>query len=216
MSAEHNNPPRIYRTHEYNARVNDIPKLGRGFLRAIHNRVQNELSAEELHAQRLFEFPDARDDRMYIRTSVTEGSLQDALDAYMESDDDIKLIVNKFADGEHMRLSDVATTIRDNNALRLELGKYLVDKLTHMHYLPSRLSNDQDLKRPNVQGYDEPMTSKEYSALLAMAMLDGTYKDSPGDKIYFDRYKDVKNGQHRYAAQEVLGIGMIAKNRVYK
>lgn len=179
---------------------------------AVSN-AEGEREAKMAHMQRLFAFPDVHDDRMHTRTATTKESLRDALDAYIATSDDIKRIVNQFADGGYMRQADVAAAIRDNDELRLELGKSLLDKLSHTQFLPSRLNNDSEIKRPNVQGYDEQMTSKEYAALLAISMLDGTYKDSPGDKIYIDRYGEVRNGQHRYAAQEVLGIGKIARNR---
>jgi len=174
---------------------------------------ESEQRAEQEHMQRLFAFPDSRDDRMHMRTSVTDESLRDALDAYVAADDDVKRLVDTFAEGQLMLQRDAAEAIRSNNQLRLALGRHLLDKLNHMPFLPSRLSNDTEIKRPNVDGYDEPMTSKEYAALLAISMLDGTYKNSPGDKIYIDRYGEVKNGQHRYAAQEVLGIDSITRNR---
>lgn len=182
----------------------------------IAREVQTTDHEQEAHLRRLFAFPDTADDRMYMRTSVTKESIKDALDAYIATDDDIKEVINNLTDGGYMRQQEVAEVLRSNDVLRFELGKHLLTKLDAMQFLPSRLNNDTEVKRPNVQGYDEPMTSKEYAVLLALSMLDGTYKDSTGDKIYIDRYRDVKNGQHRYAAQELLGIGKIARNREYQ
>ncbi len=180
------------------------------------SRIESERSEEEEHLRRLFAFPDASDDRMHMRTSVTDESLKDAENAYLATNSDIKNVIHEFVAKKFRIESEVAESIRNDDGLRLALGKHLLDKLNRMHYLPSRLTNDQDIKRPNVQGYDESMTSKEYATLLAISMLDGTYKDSPGDKIYINRYGEVKNGQHRYAAQEALGIGRIAKNREHQ
>lgn len=174
---------------------------------------------EEEHLKRLFAFPDKMDDRMYMRTSVTEQSLADARSAYRNTTQEIKKIFNTYSDRGYMTELEAAEALRENYLLRMELGKYLVDQLRLMEFLPSRLSNDSEIKRPNVQGYEEILSSKEYAALLAIAMLDGTYKDSKGDPIVIGtRYDggEVTNGQHRFAAQEVLGIGNVAKNRVYR
>lgn len=176
----------------------------------------HEKNIDKEHFERLFKFPDMNDDRMYMRTSTTEQSLEDARTAYRASNKQIKDILNKYATGGYMRESVAAAAIRDNHELRMELGVHLLDTIKHMKYLPSRLNNDFEIKRPNIQGYDEDMTSKEYATLLALAMLDGTYKDSPGDKILIGSRFDggeVTNGQHRYTAQEALGIGKYANNR---
>lgn len=213
MPNEHFRLPRISRIHEQHGREFDKPKLGSGFLRAVHMRVESERRTEEERLQKIFAFPDARDDRMRIRTSVTDDSLKDALDAYIGAEGDIKQVVNNFGDNGYMREADAASALRRNNGLRFELGKHLLEKIKQMEYLPPRINNDSEIKRPKVPGYGEVLNSREYAVLLAIAMLDGTYKDSPGDKIQIGRYGDVVHGQHRYAAQKLLGIDHIVKNR---
>lgn len=177
---------------------------------------------EEEHLKRLFAFPDEGDDRMFMRTSVTQESLSDALDAYISTDDNIKQVVNKYAkDGHQMLNLDVAKTLRENNQLRYELGTYLLHLLSQeeaRYYLQERHRSETERKRPNIAGYDEPMSSKEYSVLLALSMLDGTFKHSykdnrPVDKIYLSKYDSgrVEAGQHRWVAFHLLGL----KKRIY-
>lgn len=199
------------------ARPDDLAKYA---LNNIPQETSPEKEAEEEHLKRLFAFPDERDDRMFMRTSVTEDSLKDALDAYRSTDSTIKKIVNEYAiNGVSVPYEDVAKVLRSNDDLRIELGKYLLERLNQpeaFYYLQSRHMNDAERKRPNIAGYDEPMTSKEYSVLLALSMLDGTFEhgynhdnplDKPSDKIYLSKYDDglVEAGQHRWVALHLLG-----------
>lgn len=196
------------------ARPDDLAKYA---LRDIVQEPFVDKKTEEEHLKRLFVFPDTEDDRMFMRTSVTQDSLDDALDAYIAVNDSIKSIVNKYSKGgSYVSYREAAELIRNNNILRFELGTYLLDKLNHIdaaYYLQERHRNDAEKKRPNVAGYDEPMTSKEYSVLLALSMLDGTYKNSPGDKIYISKLDNgrIEAGQHRYVALKLLGL----ENRIH-
>ena len=74
--------------------------------------------------------------------------------------------------------------------------------------LPDRLIRNQQ-KRPGYRGYDAvpDLSGREYATLLALSMLDGTFKPSrTGDAIEVSKYGDVLQGQHRYAALKLLGL----------
>lgn len=199
------NKPRI-------ARIKDIAKSA---LNNIPPETNAEKEAEEEHLKRLFAFPDESDDRMFMRTSVTQERLSDALDAYIVSagkDKTIEKIISQSNENGLISSREVAKVLRSNNELRLELGAYLLRKVDSLEHLPRRLIDESEVKRPNIQGYDEVMTSKEYAVLLAISMLDGTYKHSSGDQIIEGKYGDIEAGQHRYTALRLLDYD----SRIYR
>ena len=137
------------------------------------------------------------------RLKVTEESLSDAVLAYRFSDLEIKKIIDKYKTDEIWREEDVNSLVRTNNELRIELGKCLLARLEDDSYLPYRVMIDEQ-KNINYIGYPQ-VSSREASALLALAMLDGTFKRSKYDPIVM-RYGDVELGQHRWAALRALGL----------
>ena len=137
------------------------------------------------------------------RLKVTEESLSDAVLAYRFSDSEIKKIIDKYKTDEVWREEDVNSLVRTNNELRVELGKCLLARLGKDSYLPYRVMIDEQ-KNINYIGYPQ-VSSREASALFALAMLDGTFKRSKHDPIVV-KYGDVQIGQHRWAALKALGI----------
>lgn len=175
--------------------------------------------AEALRKQRLhqvFDFPDASTPDKYgsskrMLVEVTEQSQRDGEVAFMSAthDEHVKAIFEKYNDGQYVPSKMASELLRTNNELRVELGAYFLDKLAAMHYLPERVmyNSSKNLKNPNVGGYgDKRFTSREYAALLAVSMLDGTFKteSTKHDPIYKNRYSEVVTGQHRYAAHMLL------------
>lgn len=64
-------------------------------------------------------------------------------------------------------------------------------------------------KRPSTRGYDvvTDLSSREYAALLALSMLDVTYKPKRTTSDPIDILAgEVMRGQHRFAAIELLGL----------
>lgn len=137
------------------------------------------------------------------RLKVTEESLDDAALAYRFSDPEVKKIIDKYKTEEIWREEDVNSLVRTNNELRVELGKCLLARLGKDSYLPYRVMIDEQ-KNINYIGYPQ-VSSREASALLALAMLDGTFKRPKYDPIVM-RYGDVELGQHRWAALRALGL----------
>lgn len=103
---------------------------------------------------------------------------------------------------------ELVRAVQSDPSLRYALAEYLVAKIHSMsENMPARIrANSQ--KSPDHQGYRETMmTSQEYAALLAISMLDGSYKpdaSSDDDDIRKDSQGNVTIGQHRYAAQAAL------------
>ncbi len=154
------------------------------------------------------------------RLKVTEESNADAAMAYRFTDHDIKDIVSQHARENYdgvWREEHMAAMIYKDEALRMKLGEHLLEKLKTdkvKRRLPSRFYGTST-KNPNYAGYQN-MTSHEYAAVLAISMLDGTFKTpGPGDPIESD-YGQIVSGQHRYAAMRLLGIDSspVAKIRV--
>ena len=143
------------------------------------------------------------------RLKVTNESCKDAALAYRLSDREVKAIVEKYATPERWRTEDMHELIREKNELRVELGEYILQKLESSSIaLPDRvLRNEQ--KNINYTGYDYPnVSSREAVALIALSMLDGTFKRTPHDPVEIDEITEsVVCGQHRWTAANVLGIG---------
>lgn len=143
------------------------------------------------------------------RLKVTDESLGDAVLAYQLSDREVKAIVEKYATPERWRTEDMHELIRENNELRVELGEYILQKLNSSIALPDRVWRNGQ-KRINYTGYDYPdVSSHEAVALIALSMLDGTFKRTPHDPVEIDKSENVVCGQHRWTAANILGIGNI-------
>jgi hypothetical protein len=166
---------------------------------------------ERARLERLFAFPEARGrdkwgNDLDVRMKVTPESAKDASTAFRYLEDDtVRDLIKRYA-GEKWREDDMAEVLRENNELRVELGAYLLTKLDTLQHLPSRFYGQQ-LKNPNEGGYEGNMTSQEYAALLAVSMLDGTFKTerTRHDPIEM-QYGEVIRGQHRYAALRLLNL----------
>ena len=145
------------------------------------------------------------------RLQVTDESRKDAALAYQLSDREVKAIVEKYATPERWRTDDVHKLIRENNELRVELGECILQKLESSSIaLPDRVWRNGQ-KRINYTGYDYPdVSSHEAVALIALSMLDGTFKRTLYDPVEIDeRTGTVSRGQHRWTAANILGIDNI-------
>jgi hypothetical protein len=150
-------------------------------------------------------------DSLRDRTTVTDASLKDAAEALQaaRSDENIRMILGS-GDSLASSETDVASMLRLDQELRVELGSYLLAKLAALPELPERVSrNDpKNTKNPNFPGYtDLSLSSHEYVAVLALSMLDATFKAdySSFDTIDINQAGEVTTGQHRYAAHQLLG-----------
>ena len=103
--------------------------------------------------------------------------------------------------------------IRKNHLLRCQLLKFFGGKLEVIRQLspddlPERVKHNDpgNLKHSNRPGYPDKMTSSEYTVVLALSMLDGSFSPELEENIESDRRKDGTPiyGQHREAAHVVL------------
>lgn len=143
---------------------------------------------------------------------VTDRSKLDArllLDKVLMDDDGLLAIIDAHMRGEPLK--DVVDALREDEALRYDAGVYLLDKLKRTlysrHYYPDRISN-RNHKTPQSRNFlpIKDLTSVEYSAYLALAMIDGSYNKeyNPSDSVVKNTDGRVTLGQHRTAARKLL------------
>jgi hypothetical protein len=147
----------------------------------------------------------------------TQGKKQQAFHALRQAksaDRFIEAIIDKYIPKPEglPDPSAEADEMRTNPDLRYELGSYLLrDKLPQLrrdrpHSVPSRVYIGRE-KSPNHPGYRHlgKINSDEYSVMLVLAMLDGTFEEpGPGDPIVLDEHGRPELGQHRAAALLLL------------
>lgn len=145
---------------------------------------------------------------------VTDQTLGDAvrtMEQVKAHDHELRAILQNFQlAGESPEV--IVAAIRQNADVRLALGQHYVDRV-------DQLANDEDMplrvrlngqKKPDTGDYTEPMTSREYVALLCLAQLDGTFDQAYADRLSTDKIErdertgQVTQGQHRYAASLAL------------
>ncbi len=158
------------------------------------------------YLEKILRFPRPEDyDQDYeegydVRTQVTEKSAAHAAEVYQWASQDIKDIIDKYNEVDSGQ--DAAALLRANDQLRIELGLHILQKFEHTKGLPERVENNfaNVLKSPNhTKGYNgERFESRDYATLLALAMLDGTFR-AP-------RWSNNDAAQHRIGAELVLGI----------
>lgn len=174
---------------------------------------QNEFEGNlTVRQQRIFGAQPERyeDDQQSLRWRTTEESKRDSFSALLRAvgvDEKLDALVKSLTP-EGIKLDGMVDLIRTDKTIRLRLAEYLSKKLDAVPLLrlPERVATNSsgNLKNPNSPGY-EKMTSREYATLLALAMIDGTFKNASAqyDKITTkDGY--VTTGQHRAAAQLIL------------
>lgn len=174
---------------------------------------ENERAAEK-RLERIFSTPATLDSRGRSREQLmTEESIREAILTLPKVQDKIiNSIIGKHLTPEVNSYENLVGFIRENSALRLELGKYLMQKVhEHRSIMPARLQQSHGEKSPSHPGYDDKLGNDEYAALLAISMLDGTFisKRSLSDPVEFvDRRNDtaINGGQHRLAAVQLLNL----------
>lgn len=142
---------------------------------------------------------------------VTDETRKDALDALQQS---LRFNpeLNRLISGAHPEALPgslaMVDAIRLEPGLRMEIGKYFLDKISRrVATLPERLRDNTE-KSPRRRGYAHipRLTSREYVALLCLAMLDGSFdsQSAASDPITYDSRGEVEFGQHRSAARDIL------------
>lgn len=140
-----------------------------------------------------------------LRIRTTPESEGDATRMFETvGDPEIRELVDQFA-GETVEPARVQVLLRNNNALRAQLGEYLRDKLesnsVFWGHEKSQIARNAMKNAP--AGY-EKIQSRDYAVQLALAMLDGTFKLAESDLTAMAQNGMVENGEHRIAAARLL------------
>lgn len=101
---------------------------------------------------------------------------------------------------------DIIKFVREDASVREELASYFLQKVATLPNMPARIVAN-GMKSTGFKGYEgKPQpTSQEFASLLALSMLDGTFKqESVADGIVKNSDGEVVLGQHRYAAEAIL------------
>lgn len=166
----------------------------------FHFRTQDELIAMKTDVMH----SDPRE-----RSSVTEESEQAAVGAFIGASADVKRIVDDAMRGMPLIGRDklVPEFLRSNDDVRIQLGAHLLDKIDEISDLPDKIGNNWS-KLPNAPGYAR-MQSRDYVAVLALAMLDGTFKPDLSRLRPVAKRPDgtFDDGTYRDTAQKLLRQG---------
>ncbi len=205
-------------------RVEDKPSANGTLITTLEGRKssQKDIVLERVQAEhtlRVFGAPQSRErdsngnnrDRLRRMTDETRQQAIDTLKAIEGEQPGLLDVIRAHvkADMPHTRQA-VRELIQTDTALRLDMAKYFMDRVDELRdILPDGFTPNRD-KMPNHPGYQK-MTSREYVALLAISMLDGTFdtKGSLSDPAEFADGKQVttiNNGLHRLAANTILGL----------
>jgi hypothetical protein len=158
---------------------------------------QNLRFQEQLNSARR---PKGREDLRQTNIDVAVENMQ----LVLRNNPDIRSILAKNAPELHAD-EEIVNGIRTMDSLRLDLGKYFLDKINrYSDILPERVK-ENSLKNPNYYGYEGSIRSRVYVALLCLSRLDGTfdYDSADSDPVEENNGKVIL-GQHRSAAETVL------------
>lgn len=168
---------------------------------------------------------------------VGEESARSAYSVYLNAEGDVEEVIHHHArnfSGEDegfkaaiagqlakKRKLEQATAIkllRECQELRLELLERFVEKLKEMQedeQLPDEFDLDA-LVTPNHTSEPFSVASRDYAALLALSMLDGTFDIAAArkDPIVKASTRVVVSGAHRYVAMMLIGVVSSASESV--
>lgn len=163
------------------------------------------------YAQRLEEYNAKQRELMRVDDSSLGDSRRAIIEA-MASDAQIERIIEDYKEKNGMSgnhgveaLDRLIEHVRTDPNLRYDLGKYFMVKIEeNWRIMPDRVAADVQ-KRPNHRGYKRfsYLSGREYAALLALSMIDGTFHNPAHDPVKRTNGR-VELGQHRAAAELLL------------
>ena len=158
---------------------------------------------------------DASNDKMGDRNKVSRFDVEFSrriLDELIRKDETFASIVDNYAES-----ANIMDELRLNHTLRCAVIEYFMQKLSDIRQqnpeiLPERViwNSPNNLKSLNHNGYKEldekKLTSGEYTALLALAKIDGSFDSSRADatQSHINHDGTPGYGQHRTAADTLL------------
>lgn len=141
--------------------------------------------------------------------SVTEQSVAEAksmLQQALLADKDLKGIIESTT-GKSAADETIVDELRTNPDLRVAVGQHFIERIKDLYQImPERVRRNSQ-KNPGSKGYEDMpsvLSSREYAALMALSMIDGTFNAARADTETYDFTTDSGVGQHRYAARQVL------------
>lgn len=201
-------PPRISRVVGNAAMRNAValPRISRLDFSASEAPTEEipAVVGHEMRSDGQYAFPQGKG-ASELRVQTTPESEQDATRMFETvGDPEIRELINHFA-GKTVEPAQVQGLLRDNNALRAQLGVYLRNKLEgNVEFWGHEKSQVARNAMKNTPAGYEKMPSRDYAVQLALAMLDGTFKLAESDLTAMAQNGMVENGEHRIAAARLL------------
>jgi len=151
------------------------------------------------------------DNPPYI-TDKTESKAIDRISVFRNSSENFNTLLSQVENANpDLETKDILNTIRENEELRTEIGLIIQDSISKLwteNKLPERLILNGE-KNPRLKKANQVfgLRSQEYSAQLALSMLDGSFDDDyHGDgPVDVNTSGKVISGQHRAGALMAIG-----------
>jgi len=142
------------------------------------------------------------------REYITDENLERAatvLQEFLAKDYVAAGIINKNLGAQKLDGLDLVDRIREDADLRKALGIHFLDKIQlNLSSMPERVIDDRS-KGVEYKGYTPELKSREYAALLALSMLDGSFNYDQEQKVQpVNKIGIPEINQHRYAARFLL------------
>jgi hypothetical protein len=140
-----------------------------------------------------------------LPTLASEGLAANEFEGY-QIDPVIMELVNRSLGGGGTSL-DKVRQVRTDAGLREVLARYFLHKISvNLRVMPDRVAKNVEKAGPT-DSYPRKLSSREYASILAVSMLDGSFKGSGSDEIVLDEKTNIAiQGQHRYAADLLVHL----------
>ena len=180
------------------------------------NTLENMTEAEKLSVERamqVFEIVENPEGFVPKMTEETINDAKEAIESYYNKSPRFKEFKdNLFLDNPSLDEESFMESLRSNKDVMVGVGMCIledINELASKNLLPERVQANTE-KNPRLMTFARPngLRSREYTAQLALAKLNGKFnKKEHGDgPIEVGTNGKVINGQHRGAANIVLGI----------
>ena len=182
-------------------------------LRKVESDSLSEIESMNLErAVELFKHNDDSIDTPPKITDKTESKALERISLFRNSSENFNTLLSQVENANpDLEPKDILNTIRENDELRTEIGLIIQDSISELwaeNKLPERLMLNGE-KNPRLKKTNDVfgLKSQEYSAQLALSMIDGSFDDDyHGDgPIDISETGKVISGQHRSGALMAIG-----------
>jgi len=139
--------------------------------------------------------------------TVTDESIVDAHEVLRTArlaDSTLNEICKRFRAEYEVRELDLVDCIREDDRLRYRIAEHLLEKFEIQSKTLKDLPYSEGTKRPEYPSYDAAIPNHEYTVLLALAKLDGTFRHDHERPIREGKEEAVEEGKFRVAAEKLL------------